>query len=203
MANHVVKPGNVVFPWGGGGREARAGLEETAADRQRLCYWISFALTWSFAPPCCSNSPFAAQVFRARGKMVQEVGGCQPLHRALLLLPASRELSSFFCSTRESALLFPEVSRDGSSKNDALSRVLSLQVGGVMSCITSRRSLPSPSTEAPGYLWGTSQRAAFLLIYALDVLSVVCKKDYKACTINLLVLIQWLSCAKAFYCYQY
>lgn len=43
----------------------------------------------------------------------------------------------------------------------------------------------------------------FLLIYALEILSLVCKKDYKACTINLLVLIQWLSCAKPFYCYQY
>ena len=41
------------------------------------------------------------------------------------------------------------------------------------------------------------------LIYALEILSLVCKKDYKACTINLLILIQWLSCAKPFYCYQY
>lgn len=44
---------------------------------------------------------------------------------------------------------------------------------------------------------------SLLLINVLEILSVVHKKDYKACTINLLVLIQWLSCAKPFYCYQY
>lgn len=44
---------------------------------------------------------------------------------------------------------------------------------------------------------------SFLLIYAFEILSLVCKKDYKACAINLLVLIQRLSCAKPFYCYQH
>lgn len=44
---------------------------------------------------------------------------------------------------------------------------------------------------------------SLLLIYAFEFLSPVCKKDYKACTINLLVLIQRLSCAKPFYCYQH
>lgn len=44
---------------------------------------------------------------------------------------------------------------------------------------------------------------SLLLIHALEFLSPACKKDYKACTINLLVLIQWLSRAKPFYCYQY
>ena len=125
---------------------------------QHLCYWISFSLTWSFAPPCCSNHPSVAQLFRVRGKMVQELRGCQPLHCAIILLPGSHQLSSFFCSTRESAFLSPEVSRDGSSKNNALFWLLSLQVGGVTNCTPSGRSLGSPSAEAPGYLWGTLPR---------------------------------------------
>lgn len=49
-----------------------------------------------------------------------------------------------------------------------------------------------------GFLSGS-----LLLINVLEILSLVHKKDCKACTINLLVLIQWLSCAKPFYCYQY
>lgn len=55
---------------------------------------------------CCSNHPCAAPLFRARGTVVRELRGCQPPHRAVILLPASRQSPSFFSRTCESAFFF-------------------------------------------------------------------------------------------------
>lgn len=150
LASHVVKLGNV-FPWGGGW-EVSAALAEMAADRQHLCCWT----------PLCSALEHPSSMLQepllyfphlgldgARGRCLP------PLHRypppsipwALILFLQHLWISFFI----------PRFSRDGSSKDDAWSWVLSLQVGGVTNGTPSTRSLGSPSAEAPGYLWGTLQ----------------------------------------------
>lgn len=150
MASCVVKSGTV-FPWGGG-REVSATLAEMAADRQHLCYWTPFALPCSTPVPSCSNLCF---IFHILDWMVQEAGVCQPLH--CYPPPGTPWALILFLQHLWISFFIPRVSRDGSSKNDALSWVLSLQGGGVTRGTPSRRSLGSPSAEAPGYLWGTSQ----------------------------------------------
>lgn len=154
-----------------------------AADGQHLCCWLLVALMQSFGP---------------LHRVMWELCGC------------SNAVAPSRCHCHPSVaplchlFSFPEASRDGSSET-APYPGFCLQIHGAESIL-----LPEghwvPLLQRHGDIYGAPAAflsRSFLLIYALEFLSSVCKKDYKACTINLLVLIQWLSCAKPFYCYRY
>lgn len=121
-------------------------------------------------------------------------------------LPGCHNLSATFCAIQESAfVILRSLQRLWLYKTmpylgSCLCKGVALQSAPLQE--GDRVSHPHGHWDIYGAL-AAFLSGSLLLIYAFEFLSLVCKKDYKACTVNLLVLIQRLSCAKPFYCYQH